>query len=58
MQTPHYQIDTVSLELYFTQVNKEVISEKYEVPERVLIYLAAFYMQVLFGNYDNMDHVK
>src|SRR5699024_6198388 len=55
IKSPSYTLDTTSLELFFTQIKDEVINGKYNVPEKISLYLAALQLQSSLGDFTNLE---
>jgi Ran GTPase-activating protein (RanGAP) involved in mRNA processing and transport len=49
---PAYKLDDVSLQLFFVQTKHSILSGNFIIPERISLLLAAFQLQIFYGNYD------
>lgn len=49
---PAHKLDAVSLQLFFVQTKRSILSGNFIVPERIALLLAAFQLQIFYGSYD------
>jgi len=48
---PRWHLDTRSLDLFYKQIKIGILSSQYFVPENIVVYLAAYELQIKYGDF-------
>jgi hypothetical protein len=56
MKTPRELTDPLASELFYKQIQQNIIQEIYPCPERIASLLASYELQEKYGDYDPRKH--